>query len=314
MKQRLLTGLGLIAVLILALAMRQVTLYIFDLFIGLIAFYSLMEMTKLLSKSGKYNNELVSYIYLVLSYTLLMVCIVFGAPLYMVLIYQVLLLALLFTVVFLIEIIFRKKSENEIKTRKLKIGINLFALKKALHTLYSLIYPTLLFMIFVFINHLSDVSLFNEITNIDNFAFFSLVLIFALPVLADTFAYLTGNLIGGKKLCEKLSPKKTISGAIGGVVWTMIGGVCIFLIFNAFNIYNNLFATLSIEFWHFIIVGFVSSIFCIAGDLFESYLKRKAEVKDSGDIFPGHGGFLDRLDSHLFNTVVILAYCLIVLI
>jgi phosphatidate cytidylyltransferase len=104
----------------------------------------------------------------------------------------------------------------------------------------------------------------------------------------DTFAYLVGRSIGKKKLFERVSPKKTIEGFIGGVFFAVIAGILL-------AHYYLTEAPL-----HWIIIAFIVSGFGTLGDLIESKFKRNAGVKDSGSIMPGHGGFLDRLDSIIF--------------
>lgn len=104
----------------------------------------------------------------------------------------------------------------------------------------------------------------------------------------DTMAYITGSFIG-KTPFSAISPKKTWEGTIGGVVFTVIGVVLL-------N-YLNWLPGLSLQDW--IILALCASIIGTAGDLFESKLKRLANIKDSGNIMPGHGGALDRFDSLL---------------
>ena len=113
------------------------------------------------------------------------------------------------------------------------------------------------------------------------FSLFFCFLIF-FTIFSDIGAYIFGNLIGGKKLLEKVSPKKTISGAVGGVVFPLV--FC-FLFFNDFA-----------SFWILVLYSFVFSFFVQSGDLLESYFKRRCFVKDSSNLIPGHGGILDRLD------------------
>ncbi len=104
----------------------------------------------------------------------------------------------------------------------------------------------------------------------------------------DTFAYLVGMSIGKNKLFERVSPKKTIEGFIGGVLFACISGVLLaYFYLNASII-------------HWLIIALLTGIFGTLGDLIESKFKRIAGVKDSGTIMPGHGGFLDRLDSIIF--------------
>ncbi|WP_134356041.1 phosphatidate cytidylyltransferase [Flavobacterium psychrophilum] len=115
-----------------------------------------------------------------------------------------------------------------------------------------------------------------------------LISIFVLIWTNDTFAYIVGKTIGRNKLFESISPKKTIEGFIGGLVFAIIAAV---IIAN----YDPLKPT---YFW--IITAIIVSFFGTIGDLVESKFKRMANVKDSGNIMPGHGGMLDRLDSIIF--------------
>lgn len=104
----------------------------------------------------------------------------------------------------------------------------------------------------------------------------------------DTFAYLVGKSIGKTKLLERVSPKKTVEGFIGGIFFTVIAAVIMSRFYDFFNV----------TLW--IITAFVVGIFGTLGDLVESKFKREAGVKDSGNLMPGHGGILDRLDSVIF--------------
>ncbi len=110
--------------------------------------------------------------------------------------------------------------------------------------------------------------------------------------ICDTFAYFTGMLIGKHKLIPEISPKKTVEGAIGGVVFTVIGFALYCLIWNSLSDYKLSYLSLCIY-------GFVLSIASQFGDLIASSIKRQYNVKDYGFIFPGHGGVLDRFDGVL---------------
>lgn len=115
----------------------------------------------------------------------------------------------------------------------------------------------------------------------------------------DTGAYLVGSKIGRRRLCERLSPKKSWEGFWGG-----LGLVVIALIIYA------LFTTTILNVAIYVVYGVIVSILATVGDLFESLLKRTAGVKDSGRIIPGHGGLLDRIDSFLFAQYAILVFVL----
>ena len=106
----------------------------------------------------------------------------------------------------------------------------------------------------------------------------------------DTFAYLVGISIGKNKLFEKISPKKTIEGFVGGIFFSMITGI----ILATYYLYQSII--------QWIILALIIGVFGTLGDLIESKFKRNAGVKDSGTIMPGHGGFLDRLDSIIFAS------------
>lgn len=115
----------------------------------------------------------------------------------------------------------------------------------------------------------------------------------------DIFAYFTGYFLGKHKLCPNLSPKKTIEGAIGGV----IGSTVLCIVFAHF-VYPELI-------WHCAVIGLIGSVFSQAGDLCASAFKRKMGIKDYSNLIPGHGGMLDRIDSVLFTAPFIYYYVII---
>jgi phosphatidate cytidylyltransferase len=116
----------------------------------------------------------------------------------------------------------------------------------------------------------------------------------------DTFAYLVGKSIGKHKLYERISPKKTIEGFLGGVVFAVFAG---YLISKLYIKPNPNFSDTSILIWT--MIALIVGVFGTIGDLIESKFKRIAEVKDSGKIMPGHGGVLDRLDSVIFVAPIV---------
>ncbi|CAL2094823.1 phosphatidate cytidylyltransferase [Tenacibaculum sp. 190524A05c] len=112
----------------------------------------------------------------------------------------------------------------------------------------------------------------------------------------DSFAYIVGKNFGRTKLFERISPKKTIEGFIGGFLFSVFAG---FLIGR----YSEI---LTIQNW--LIIAIITSVLGTYGDLVESKFKRQANVKDSGTIMPGHGGLLDRLDSLFFLAPFVYLY------
>ena len=126
------------------------------------------------------------------------------------------------------------------------------------------------------------------------------LLLFVLVWINDTGAYITGKLFGKTKLFERISFKKTWEGTIGGVLFCMILGAVYgkFVLDQSWIIYAGL--------------GLVIGVFSTLGDLIESQLKRSLNIKDSGTMLPGHGGFLDRFDGFLMAMPAAYFYLLLV--
>jgi len=114
----------------------------------------------------------------------------------------------------------------------------------------------------------------------------------------DIFAYFIGCKFGKHKLCPEISPKKTVEGALGGI----FGCTLVFLIYTA--ILNNFYG-FGIDYIKIGLISIIVAIFAQMGDLVASSIKRNAKIKDFGDVMPGHGGFLDRIDSTLFVSPII---------
>ena len=132
-------------------------------------------------------------------------------------------------------------------------------------------------------------------------ATYFVVLILAYAWGGDTCAYFAGRAFGKRKLAPVVSPKKTVEGAIGGVLGSMVLGVLVTVIYVQF--FGRLLGFMGMRGGYYALVavlGAVASVLGIVGDLFASAVKRQCGIKDFGTIFPGHGGILDRFDSVLF--------------
>ncbi len=125
------------------------------------------------------------------------------------------------------------------------------------------------------------------------FGMFSIVWLILIAASCDVGAYFIGKAIGKTKF-NAISPNKTQEGVCGGLIVGVVVGI--------------IFGTTEFPFWTSLTISLGVGLASVYGDLFESYLKRKANVKDSGTIFPGHGGILDRIDSYLFGTIIMLAF------
>jgi phosphatidate cytidylyltransferase len=169
--------------------------------------------------------------------------------------------------------------------------IVLFAKLKAvdfLKVVLSAIYPKVLISAMLFANALTENSLL------------ALVLIFVVAPATDTFAYLVGCSLKGPKLCPKISPNKTISGSVGGILGGVIASIIVYFIITPVTTLENGIVVLI-----FAIIGLFGSALTQIGDLTESYIKRRLGIKDMGNIMPGHGGVLDRIDGVMFNAVLV---------
>lgn len=120
------------------------------------------------------------------------------------------------------------------------------------------------------------------------------IMLFAVAWSADIFAFLVGTALKGPKLWPRFSPNKTWSGFFGGLAAAMGAAVAV-----------AAFSDVALAWWTAALVGLAGGLATMAGDLWESALKRRFGVKDSGDLIPGHGGLLDRVDGLMFAAIVI---------
>lgn len=153
--------------------------------------------------------------------------------------------------------------------------------------LIATFYPSFLLLFMSYANALTEYSLI------------AMILIFVISPFADTFAYFIGYAFGKRKLCEEISPKKTIAGGIGGIFGGILGAIGVWAVF-AFALKAQTPSVIL-----FIITGVLGSLLTEFGDLAESAFKRKIGIKDMGNILPGHGGIMDRIDSILFTCPLV---------
>ena len=142
----------------------------------------------------------------------------------------------------------------------------------------------------------------------------ALAILFAVPLLGDVGAYLVGSRFGKRKLCPLISPHKTVEGAVGGLVSSVLAAILLSHIAaripDAFPKYECMRVYVG-PVWHYALLGLAGGAFAQFGDLTASMLKRYCGEKDFGNIFPGHGGMLDRFDSVLFMSAVCYIYFII---
>lgn len=116
--------------------------------------------------------------------------------------------------------------------------------------------------------------------------------------LGDSGAYFVGTFLGKKKLCPEISPKKTVEGAVGGVVTVGIVFAVYAFFYHMVQVYRGY--EFEVNYIYLVLMGFICGVLGIIGDLSASLIKRQCGIKDFGNIMPGHGGLMDRFDSVLF--------------
>lgn len=315
MKTRLLTSLCIVLTIALLFVLEvYVSAYFFDVFFMIIATIAAYEMSLLLTRMGKANNSIFILTYPAFVTVASVLGMYFGLNIGYVLLIDLAIAVLMFALCFLIGIIFKKTTLNEMRIRDIKDQkFARFSLKKSFNTFLGLIYPSFLLLFMVLLNHFDEIG-FGNISDFDGkLSLFIILFTFLIPMFTDSFAMLCGMVIGGKKLVPKISPNKTISGAIGGTLFCVLISACVYLILGAIDYFNPVINNIAI--WEFLIIVFIGSIIAQAGDIFESLLKRKANVKDSGKILPGHGGMLDRIDSYIYVApYLLLAFVCFILI
>lgn len=290
MKKRTLTGLVILIIIVGAFFLREIHTLFFDLLIVALMIMAGAEMAKALS--NKMPNPILPVVVLfpVMAYAVFSVSAfssnIFGTDWHIDGLSLVFLLVALTFLGMMIVSFFKKSIE----------------MGNILSTLFIIIYPQCLLACIFAINNTLDAW----------YSLVPLVMVFAISVFSDTFAFLIGITFKGPKLAPEISPKKTISGSIGGLLGGIGASLLIMMLgylkvadFKVFDL------TLFQNYIHFIILGLLGSVFTQIGDLVASVIKRNVNIKDYGTIFPGHGGVMDRCDGLMFNGLFIYTYFLI---
>lgn len=318
MKKRFITSIFIVLGLGLAMVSRIWTLYLFDLLMLGLAVMGAVEVARVLERQGKYTNFIVVGTMPALLYLLTILTINFDLKWQYLVIFLLSAIIFYFLLVFAITLIMKKTTAQEMSKYEVNCSVSRYAVDKAMYSLSVLVYPTLLFMTFIFINHFYEFSFVMDSglnSNFKMFTWFILVGVFVVTMVTDTMAYLVGSTLKGPKLCPLISPNKTISGAVGGLVGGTGAGMILYAIFRTSDTFRAELNLLNCAWWVVLLVSLFGSVISQVGDILASALKRKSRVKDYGTIFPGHGGVMDRVDGQIFNaTLVFLAYTLLFLV
>lgn len=255
-------GIGFVAILVAALLIHVNT---FALLLLLVAVLGQYEFYKLFNGTSEYDVAALPFIILgALSYIALVADVLFGDYIWLIG------CGITLWVIVLLSELYRKKM-RPVES----VSIGLFGLFYTILPLY------LLFRIGMTEN---------------GYSYVLPLALFLFIWTNDTFAYIVGIAIGRHRLFERISPKKSWEGAIGGVVFSMVLA----------SILAHYYTQLNLTQW--LVFAIVAVVFGNFGDLFESLLKRSLNVKDSGNMIPGHGGILDRFDSTLMAAPMVFVY------
>lgn len=176
-----------------------------------------------------------------------------------------------------------------------------FSIKSTINLIFVYIYSGLLMGITLFIRLTGNNTIFNQ-------GFYLFVYLLLTVIFTDIGAYAIGCTIGKHKLCPTISPKKSVEGAIGGIIVGTVIGMAYYLIVNKYFINYSMFGfDYKYEWIIVLVMTFVLTIATEIGDLVASKLKRHYGIKDYGNIFPGHGGVMDRFDSLIFTGSLLYA-------
>lgn len=280
MKQRIITAVCAIAVLILILSFKTILLRPAAILVGLMFLYEFFGAFK-----KKYKTMFpIALIFSIFNYYLLFINDYYNEPTERSLCY--------IFITFLLFVIFA--------FIKAVIAHDKFDVNGLMISILGYVYSTVLYSFLYLLLSLGDYGKEN---------LFYLLLLFAISWGADTGGYTIGCLFGKHKLCPALSPKKTYEGAIGGVIFSLALGFltigiydCVYHIFPAESIFSLA------DPLHIIIcaIGIIAlSIFAQIGDFLASSFKRFVDIKDYSNIMPGHGGIVDRFDSVVFVAPVL---------
>lgn len=298
MKKRVITSFYIVLVVAIMIALKFLPLnfgdYTFDIFILSLSIIANFEICSILERCNKRVNKVLTTFYPIFNYVVLIFSLNFS-KFYLILLAQMVALLVYFLFVLIYE---------SIRNSNYRFLPNL---KCSLFSLLGCIYPSFLFLMFLNLNHIDAFS------GINHFSVVLIVLVIAITFLTDTMAYLIGCALKGPKLAPKISPKKTISGAFGGLLGGILGAMLVFALVYNVNSLSTILNMYNLAWWHFLLVGLFASLLCQIGDLVESKIKRTAGIKDSGNIFPGHGGMLDRIDGLTFVVFFVFIFTLIII-
>ncbi len=315
---RIVWGAIILVVLVGFFALRILSTYVFDVLLAGLIIVSALEVENVLHKMNRPTHTVAVAFYPILCFIMVVISANADMSAWVALLLMIVSMIVLGLIIFAWPLIFVKYGKVSKERDGFEGSILQYAFSKMLNTLFVCLWPTLFFSFTFMLNHydlLSNSSYIEAFCTSEmgvDFGLLALVFLFATTMASDTCAMLSGRFIGGPKISlTKLGPGKSWTGLVGGIVGATLMGMIIYFIFNAFYGYSALFSSLHYSVWTFILGGFFAGIFNMAGDIFSSFFKRRAVVKDFSQLIPGHGGVMDRCNGLLVNSVFVFVFFII---
>ncbi|MBO5909909.1 MAG: phosphatidate cytidylyltransferase [Clostridia bacterium] len=291
MKKRAISSIFIMLAIVLAIASKFLVGEIFDIFVAVIGIVGAIEMCNMMDKKGIKVSRFLCSMFIIALYLAIILAINTNVKMFMAVLYLLDAFIIYSFIIFVYEAIVNKED---------RFGQ---AITVTMNSMKVMAYPSLLLSIFFLINHIETFTA--VAVEVPYLSFILIVFIWGIALLSDTFAYLIGSALRGPKLCPKISPNKSWSGAIGGVFGGVLMGVITYLLIKNVSCMSIILTSTHLNLAWLMILGGLGSAVSQVGDIFESWLKRKSGVKDSGNFMPGHGGMLDRVDALMFCLVFV---------
>ncbi len=291
MLKRTITGGAILLVTAAFVLLKSVSGLFIDAFVLVIATASLYEMINAYKAADKHANAFALY----LVPPLMCASFIFAKTLQLSLILMGCIAVLLLVYLLTNDIIeFARNRKNGTTEPNLEV-LNASLFEKTKVSMQIFAYPLLPISFMFALNHLPY-----------EIGYIGIILMFVIAMLTDTCAYIFGVSFGKTKFIPEVSPNKTVAGLVGGFIGGIIGSVACYFLFYYTDIFSVLnLAGQGVSITAFMLIAVFGSFINQLGDLIASAFKRKIKIKDYGNVFPGHGGFMDRYDGTMFVAVLV---------
>ncbi|MCL2846869.1 MAG: phosphatidate cytidylyltransferase [Firmicutes bacterium] len=316
--KRFVTSMSILLALTAVFLLRWATIYVFDAFVLFLAWFACYEVFRAKKLGDRGVRDYYMYPYIAISYMAFLMGVLVDTPFpfWLHAVMQVIIIAVLALYVYIMSTT-DKDLQKHCKLYKLDMKREVRTV--VLEYLKLILWPALLIMTLIPLNHLGGFIVHigdSGAAAIPQLGLFALLMVFAITIFTDTFAHVVGALMRGKKLAPNISPNKHITGFVGGIFGGIVGALLVGLVMST-NSQIQLFMEGRIGYavaanWFIIAVGAVGAILAQLGDLYASFVKRRAGIKDYGKWMPGHGGLMDRIDGLMIVSTFMLAVMLVV--